>query len=74
MRKLSIFTSDVVKHFLSHFEVGNHAVLQGLDNDDIAGSAAQHFLGLLADGLGAGFWAKTADTAKIIKTQKRPFI
>jgi hypothetical protein len=42
---------EVVKHFLSHFEVGNHAVLQGLDNDDIAGRAAQHFLGLLADGL-----------------------
>jgi hypothetical protein len=42
---------EVVEHFLSHFEVRNHAVLQGGDNSDIARSAAQHFLGFLADGL-----------------------
>jgi hypothetical protein len=42
---------EVVEHFLSHFEVRNHAVLQRRDNSDIAGSAAQHFLGFLAGGL-----------------------
>jgi hypothetical protein len=32
-------------------EVGDDAVLHGLDGDDVAGGAAEHLLGLLADGL-----------------------
>src|ERR1039458_3656076 len=31
-------------------EIGDDAVLHGLDGDDVAGSAAQHLLGFLAHG------------------------
>jgi hypothetical protein len=45
------FLYEVLEHFLCHFEVRNHTVLQGRDNSDIARSAAQHFLGFRADGV-----------------------
>ena len=40
---------EVAKHLLGYSEVGNHTVFQRLDNSDIAGRAAQHLLGFLAD-------------------------
>ena len=43
--------NEVVQHALGDFEVGDDAVLHGPDGDDVAGRAAQHFLGFLADGL-----------------------
>ena len=41
---------EVVEHLLGDFEVGDDAVLHGLDGHDVAGRAAQHLLGLLAHG------------------------
>jgi hypothetical protein len=41
---------EVVQHLLGDFEVGDHAVLHGLDGHDVAGRAAQHLLGLFAHG------------------------
>src|SRR5580700_6168668 len=42
---------EIVQHLLGDFEVGDHAVFHGLDGDDVAGRAAQHFFRLFADGL-----------------------
>ena len=42
------FLDEVVEHFLSYFEVGDYAVLHGLDGHDVAGRSAQHLLGFLA--------------------------
>ena len=42
---------EVLEHLLGDFEVGNHAVVYGLDNSEIAGRTAQHLLGFLADRL-----------------------
>ena len=42
---------EVVEHLLRHFEVGNHAVFQRLDDSDAAGRAAQHLPGFRADRL-----------------------
>ncbi len=39
---------EVVQHLLGDFEVGDDAVLHGLDGHDVAGRAAQHLLGFLA--------------------------
>ncbi len=39
---------EVVQHLFGDFEVGDHAVLHGLDGNDIAGRAAKHLLGLFA--------------------------
>ena len=40
---------EVIQHLLGDFEVRDDAVFHRLDGDDIAGRAAQHFLGFLAD-------------------------
>ncbi len=42
---------EVVEHLFGVAEVGDDAVLHGLDGDDVAGGAAEHLLGLFADGL-----------------------
>ncbi len=42
---------EVVQHLFGVAEVGDHAVLHRLDGDDVAGRAAEHLLGLFADGL-----------------------
>ena len=44
------FLNKVIQHALGDFEIGDNAVFHGLNCDDIAGGAAQHFLGFLADG------------------------
>jgi hypothetical protein len=41
---------EVVQHLFGDLEVGNDAILHGLDGHDVAGRAAQHLLGLLAHG------------------------
>ena len=41
--------NEVIQHALGDFEVGDDAVFHGPDGDDVAGRAAQHFLGFLAD-------------------------
>ena len=41
---------EVVQHLLGDFEVGDHAVLHGLDGHDVARRAPQHLLGFLAHG------------------------
>ena len=41
--------NEVIQHALGDFEIGNYAVFHGLDGDDVAGRAAEHFLGLFAD-------------------------
>jgi len=43
--------NKVVEHFLGYFEVSNHTILQRFNNFDIAGRAAEHLLGFLADRL-----------------------
>ena len=40
---------EVVQHLFGDFEVGDDAVLHGLDGHDVAGRAAQHLLGFFAD-------------------------
>ena len=40
---------EVAQHRLGDLEVGDHAVLHRADGDDVAGRAAEHLLGLLAD-------------------------
>ena len=42
---------EVVEHLFGVAEVGDDAVFHGLDGDDVAGGAAEHLLGLFADGL-----------------------
>ena len=42
---------EVPEHLLRHLEVGDHAVLERADGLDVAGRAAQHALGLDADGV-----------------------
>src|SRR3954468_13066573 len=42
---------EVAQHLLGHVEVGDHAVLQRPDGLDRAGRAAEHPLGLDADGM-----------------------
>src|SRR5262249_51789303 len=42
---------EVVEHLLGVAEVGDDAVLHGLDGHDVPGGAAEHVLGLFADGL-----------------------
>ena len=41
---------EVAQHRLGDLEVGDHAVAQRPDGLDVAGRAAEHFLGLAADG------------------------
>ncbi len=43
--------NEIVQHLFRDFEVGNHAVLHGLDGHDVSRSAAQHLFGFLAHGL-----------------------
>ena len=43
--------NEVIQHLLGDLEIGNHAVFHRLDGDDVAGGAAEHLLGLFADGL-----------------------
>ena len=45
------FLNEVGEHLLGDFEVGDDAVLHGLDGHDVAGRAAEHLLGFAADGL-----------------------
>src|SRR5579871_104652 len=42
---------EVVQHLFGVAEVGDDAVLHGLDGDDVAGGAAEHLFGFFADGL-----------------------
>ena len=42
---------EVGQHLLGDLEVGDDAVLHRLDGDDVAGRAAEHVLGVLADRL-----------------------
>src|SRR5262249_48472175 len=44
---------EMIEHLLRDLEVGDDAVLHRPDRDDVAGRAAQHFLGVGADGLDA---------------------
>src|SRR5439155_4807627 len=44
---------EVREHLLGGLEVGDDAVLHGPDRRDVAGSPAEHLLGLDADGLDA---------------------
>ncbi len=41
---------EVVQHLFGDFEVGDDAIFHRLDGDDVAGSTAEHLLGLFADG------------------------
>ena len=51
---------EVLDHLLGDFEVGDHAVAHRADGLDVAGRAAEHQLGLVADGedllAGRGWW------------------
>ncbi len=42
------FLDEVIQHLLGDFEVGDDAVLHGLNRHDIAGRAAQHLFGFFA--------------------------
>ena len=44
------FADEMLDHFFGDFEIGDDAVAQRADGLDIAGRAAQHQLGLVADG------------------------
>ena len=41
--------NEIVQHLLGDLEIGNHAVFHGLNGDDVAGRAAQHFLRFFAN-------------------------
>jgi hypothetical protein len=41
---------EVVEHLLGHVEVGDDAVLQGTNRDDVAGCAPEHRLCFVTDG------------------------
>src|SRR6185437_15395775 len=45
------FADEVLKHFLSHFKVGDYSVSHRPDGDDVAGGPAKHLLCVLTDGL-----------------------
>ena len=51
---------EVLDHLLGDFEVGDDAVAHRADRLDVAGRAAQHHLGVVADGedrlLAAAAW------------------
>ena len=42
------FLNEIIQHALGDLEVGNYAVLHGLDRHNISGRAAQHLFGLFA--------------------------
>jgi hypothetical protein len=42
--------NEVLQHLLGHFKICNDAVLHRSDGNDVAGGAAEHFFGFLADG------------------------
>jgi hypothetical protein len=49
---------EMAQHGLGDFEVGDDAVLEGTDGDDVARGAAEHAFGIISDGehlIGAGF-------------------
>src|SRR5207248_9347655 len=41
---------EVLQHLFGHFKVGDNAVFHGTNGDDVAGCAAKHFFGFLANG------------------------
>ena len=41
---------EVLEHFLGDVKIGNHPIFHGFDGHYVAGSPAQHFLGLMANG------------------------
>ena len=49
-RRLMHLADEMLDHLLRHLEVGDHAVAQRADGLDVARGAAEHLLGLLADG------------------------
>ena len=51
----------MLDHLLGDFEVGDDAVAHGADCLDVAGGAAEHHLGLLADGEDLLFAAHVGD-------------
>ena len=46
--KAGHLAEELLEHPLGHIVVGNHALPQGTDGNDVAGGAAQHLTGLLA--------------------------
>ena len=45
---------EMPQHGLRDFKIGNHAIFHGPDGDDVAGRAAEHALGFLADSQDVG--------------------
>ncbi|MNZ71772.1 hypothetical protein D3C78_901380 [compost metagenome] len=52
---------EVLQHLLADAEVGDHAVLHRADGGDVAGSTAEHALGVGTDGHHAFLAAMAAD-------------
>ena len=49
-RATRYFANEVTEHRLGDVEIGDHAVFHGADGGDIAGGAAEHLFGLIANG------------------------
>jgi hypothetical protein len=45
------FLDEIFEHFFGDVEICDHAIFHGFDRNDVSGSASQHLLGLMADGL-----------------------
>ena len=58
---------EVAEHLLADLEVGDDAVLQGPDGLDVAGRAADHALGLDADGQGPAVLHVDGDDRRLVE-------
>ena len=57
---------EVIQHLFRHFEVGDHAVLQGADGHDVSGRAAQHLFGVAAHGFHIAIHLVDGDNGRLI--------
>jgi len=64
--------TEMPQHRLGDLEVGDHAVFHRADGHDVAGGAAQHALGLFADGQHIGGTGLDGDHRGF--TQNNPLI
>ncbi len=60
--RLVHFGDEMAQHRLGHFEVGDHAVFQRPNRDDITRRATEHALGFVADRENLARPARTATT------------
>ena len=70
--RLVRLADEVAEHPLGRLEVGDDAVAHRLDRGDVAGRAAEHLLGFVADGFDLGVDVLNATIDGSLRTMPRP--